>query len=205
MGLRINNFLTWIGQLIRGGTAGSVLFVDATGAIGQDNASLFFDDSNNRLGIGTVTPLADLHVAHNTSQTPLLRLARNTTNYVEFLSPGGTASPLTVRINGSGSLLPFQLYTDTNGGGINAGDVLCGPFFMSIGASTIKIGGTAGTNAASAKLEVNSTTQGFLPPVMTTTQKNAVSSPATGLMVYDSTLNKLSVFTGAVWETVTSV
>lgn len=49
-----------------------------------------------------------------------------------------------------------------------------------------------------------STTRGFLPPVMTTTNKNAITAPAEGLVVYDVTLHKLSVFTGTVWQTVTS-
>ena len=57
----------------------------------------------------------------------------------------------------------------------------------------------------SAVLQIYSTTAGFLPPAMTTAQKNAIGTPATGLMVYDTTLNKLSVFTGVNWETVTSV
>jgi hypothetical protein len=61
------------------------------------------------------------------------------------------------------------------------------------------------TDVASSILTVDSTTKGFLPPRMTTTQKNAIASPATGLVVYDNTLNKLSVFTGATWETVTSL
>jgi hypothetical protein len=62
------------------------------------------------------------------------------------------------------------------------------------------------TNAnASAILEATSTTKGFLPPRMTTTEKTTIASPATGLVVYDTTLNKLSVYTGATWETVTSV
>jgi hypothetical protein len=61
------------------------------------------------------------------------------------------------------------------------------------------------TDVASSILTVESTTRGFLPPRMTTTQKNAIASPATGLVVYDTTLNKLSVFTGLVWETVTSL
>jgi hypothetical protein len=65
---------------------------------------------------------------------------------------------------------------------------------------------TGGTSAnASAQLQVDSTTKGFLPPRMTTTEKNAIASPATGLMVYDTTLNKLSVYTGMVWETITSI
>lgn len=59
----------------------------------------------------------------------------------------------------------------------------------------------AGTNAA---FEISSTTKGFLPPRMTTTQKNAISSPVAGTVVYDSTLGKLCLYTTA-WETVTSV
>jgi hypothetical protein len=59
-------------------------------------------------------------------------------------------------------------------------------------------GGTF-TDIASARLAVNSTTQGFLPPRMTTTQKNAIASPATGLMVYDTTLNLISVYNGTMW------
>jgi hypothetical protein len=52
---------------------------------------------------------------------------------------------------------------------------------------------------ASAILEITSTTLGFLPPRMTTTQKNAIASPATGLMVYDTTLNLISVYNGTMW------
>jgi hypothetical protein len=57
---------------------------------------------------------------------------------------------------------------------------------------------------SSAALQVDSTTKGFMPPRMTTTEKNAITTPATSLVVYDSTLNKLAVYTGAAWETVTS-
>ncbi len=65
---------------------------------------------------------------------------------------------------------------------------------------------TAGTqiNDATAVLQADSTTQGFLPPRMTTTQKLAITTPTEGLTVYDLTLHKLSVFTGTIWETVTS-
>ena len=59
-------------------------------------------------------------------------------------------------------------------------------------------------SATSAVMEVTSTTQGFLPPRMTTTQKNAIASPTAGLVVYDTTLNKLCVYTTA-WETITSI
>jgi hypothetical protein len=42
-------------------TAGSVLFSNGT-TIAQDNANFFWDDSNNRLGIGTATPSYKLDV-----------------------------------------------------------------------------------------------------------------------------------------------
>ena len=37
-------------------TAGSVVFAGASGVYSQDNASLFFDNTNDRLGVGTASP-----------------------------------------------------------------------------------------------------------------------------------------------------
>jgi hypothetical protein len=48
--------------------------------------------------------------------------------------------------------------------------------------STLSIGTT--TPNASAKVQIDSTTQGFLPPRMTNAQRTAIASPAVGLMVY---------------------
>ena len=55
------------------------------------------------------------------------------------------------------------------------------------------------TDIASSKLTIESTTQGFLPPRMTTTQKNAIATPASGLMVYDTTLNVITYYNGTTW------
>jgi hypothetical protein len=55
------------------------------------------------------------------------------------------------------------------------------------------------TPSPSAQLQVDSTTRGFLPPRMTTTQKNAISTPASGLMVYDTDLNQMSYYNGTSW------
>jgi len=52
----------------------------------------------------------------------------------------------------------------------------------------------------SALIEMQSTTKGFLPPRMTTTQKNAISSPASGLVVYDTDTNKLACYNGTTWN-----
>jgi hypothetical protein len=50
-------------------TAGSVVFAGASGVYTQDNANFFWDDTNNRLGIGTATPAAKLSVAGNQINT----------------------------------------------------------------------------------------------------------------------------------------
>ncbi|MBP9728095.1 MAG: hypothetical protein KBD27_01825 [Candidatus Moranbacteria bacterium] len=45
-----------IGDTVTSGTAGSLLFVGSGPVLSQDNANLFWDDTNNRLGLGDVTP-----------------------------------------------------------------------------------------------------------------------------------------------------
>lgn len=49
-------------------------------------------------------------------------------------------------------------------------------------------------------LTLISTTKGFLPPRMTTAQKNAIGSPAEGLQVYDLTEHKLYEYDGTSWQ-----
>jgi len=50
---------------------------------------------------------------------------------------------------------------------------------------------------ASAVLDVKSTTKGMLVPRMTTSEKNAITSPAVGLLVFDITLNTFYFYNGA--------
>jgi hypothetical protein len=44
-------------------TTGSVLFANSGGQVAQDNTNLFWDDSNNRLGIGTASPAQRLDIS----------------------------------------------------------------------------------------------------------------------------------------------
>lgn len=55
--------------------------------------------------------------------------------------------------------------------------------------------GTSSPNS-SAKLDISSTTQGFLPPRMTTSERDAISSPSSGLILYNSTTSRLELNTG---------
>jgi hypothetical protein len=74
-----------------------------------------------------------------------------------------------------------------------AGDVIFGSTSgsVSIGSTTIN---------SSAQLQMTSTTKGFLPPRMTSVQRNAIATPAAGLIVYDVTLNKHYGYDGTTWN-----
>lgn len=69
----------------------------------------------------------------------------------------------------------------------------------SVAFSQIAIGTTTPSN--NAQLDVNSTSKGVLIPRLTQTQINAISSPAAGLQVYNTTLNCISIFNGTSWTT----
>jgi hypothetical protein len=53
--------------------------------------------------------------------------------------------------------------------------------------------------SASAILDIKSTTKGFLQPRMTTVQRDAITSPATGLSVYNTTTNTNDYYNGTSW------
>jgi len=61
--------------------------------------------------------------------------------------------------------------------------------------------GTSSADASSI-LDLVSTTTGFLAPRMTTTEINAIVSPATGLQIYNTTANSLYIYNGATWVAV---
>ena len=66
-------------------TSGSVLFSNGT-TIAQDNANFFWDDANNRLGIGTATPTTPLDVSG------IGKLTANSSGYVPVLQIENTGS-----------------------------------------------------------------------------------------------------------------
>jgi hypothetical protein len=68
---------------------------------------------------------------------------------------------------------------------------------------TVAIGNTA--PSAAAKLQIDSITQGFLPPRMSTAERNAISAgaPPEGLVVYDLTTHNLHFYNGSAWVAAT--
>ena len=78
--------------------------------------------------------------------------------------------------------------------------VLVNPLFGQTGA--VGVGTVTPDN--SAMLDVSSTGKGVLIPRMTTAQRAAIPSPATGLMVYDGDTNSFWYFDGTQWVEVMS-
>jgi hypothetical protein len=72
------------------------------------------------------------------------------------------------------------------------------PRFQVVNSGSILIGTT--TEIASSLLTLNSSTRGFLPPRMTNAEMLAIATPATSLMVYDTTNNKLCCYDGTTWQ-----
>lgn len=102
---------TSIGSTISGGTAGSVLFLGASSVLAQDNANLYYDSTNKRLGFGTASPITVLDIVTTRSvDTPsfngIILSVRNGT-----LTDTSTAAPTTnVHPNFIGQIV----YTSTN-------------------------------------------------------------------------------------------
>jgi len=57
----------------------------------------------------------------------------------------------------------------------------------------------ASTAQSSAVLTLDSTTRGFLPPRMTTAQRDSIASPAAGLIVYNTTTGQFEGYSGS-WD-----
>ena len=53
----------------------------------------------------------------------------------------------------------------------------------------------------SAVFELQSNSKGMIAPKMTTAQRNAIANPATGLIVFDTSYNRIFVYNGSEWET----
>ncbi len=67
-------------------------------------------------------------------------------------------------------------------------------------AKTQNIGIGTSIPHGSARLDVSADNKGFLPPRLTTSQRNAINSPAKGLLVFDSTKNSYWYFENSRWR-----
>ena len=75
----------------------------------------------------------------------------------------------------------------------------CSILASEVSGQNVAINATGAAPAASAMLDVSSTTTGVLIPRMSTAQRTAIAAPATGLRVYDTTTGGFWFFNGTVW------
>ena len=133
-------------------TNGSLLFSNASGVISQNNSKVFWDRTNDRLGIGTNTPSTDLDV----NGTVRIRGGSPTTNYVlsavdntglvtwtdvaDILNNGGAfLNALNDAISDNDS----NLFLGNGSGLTNAGEYNTGVGILALNANTSGNGNTA--------------------------------------------------------------
>jgi uncharacterized protein (TIGR02145 family) len=78
-----------------------------------------------------------------------------------------------------------------------SGLILALTAWNSLGQVSINITGDPPDN--SAMLDVKSSSKGFLPPRMTTTERDAITNPAEGLIIYNNDKKLVEFFNGAEW------
>jgi len=181
---------------------------------------------------GSLTPESVLRINNNSSQSAAYDIEGNQWNINRLgVYTGGASSSVSVqnglRFGGgtndgaiwdkAGSLI--SLNVELSGGGTRAPirvdeNAFNGIVWILDGTGTydaqyfgehwfqnsVTIGNT-GVDS-SAVLELDSTTKGFLPPRMTNTQMNAIGSPSTGLVVYNTDHNTLYNYDGSSWQSV---
>lgn len=138
----------------------------------SSNSPLFCVQNDGTVGIGTISPVVKLQVE---GLSYLNGGARITSVGIGGYW-GGLANEILTLQATTGNPLILQ-YTEVGQVGI-------------------------GTNApnTSSILDIVSTTKGVLLPRMTTTQINAISSPANGLMVYNTTINHICFYDSTGWK-----
>lgn len=102
-----------IGGSITSATAGSVLFAGTSGVLQQDNANFFWDDANNRLGIGTATPAYRIDVNGTSRFSDALLVSKNQ-NAQTDLSVSNTTS-------GTASTATLTAQSDVSAGSVQLG------------------------------------------------------------------------------------
>lgn len=173
--------------------------------IRHGGTSLHIRPSNIGSTVGIMTRLGAL-TGHTASSGTIQLVAASST----FIPTSGTAQFVMYDANStinqtgtaSGSIFGFRYNpTATSILGVEY------PFYTTRGIARFNIVSIGSdTPPASAALAISSTTQGFLPPVMTSTQAGAISSPAEGLLIYVTDTNGTFTskgwwgYNGAAWE-----
>ena len=151
----------------------------AANAFSVDGSTFSVDASNNRVGIGTINPYSLLDLGTAVGQTPGDNVGKKLSVWSsgnEFYGLGVSPGILQFHAASASDEEPDMVLTSTGNLGI-------------------------GTSAPNAKaiLDLTSTDKGFLPPRLSTTQRDAIVSPPAGLMIYNTTLKCMQYWNDAIW------
>ena len=165
---------------------GALNYLSGSLLIGTNTDSGFKLDVNGTTrikGTGTTDATFPLKVQNN-SGTDLLTVSD--VGFIRIAGPISSASPSTVYTVGVGGFYRTGAGTE----GLDVGRSGTTTMTLFSGTATLKVFNNTGVSInsttlnASAVLQADSTTAGFLPPRMTNAQRVAISTPAVGLMVY---------------------
>jgi hypothetical protein len=140
-----------IGNPIGGATSGSIPFVDASGNLAEDNSNLFWDETNNRLGIGTNTPASRLDISTSAISPAVVGAATEINGgLLDDLTSGGTYTGLNdntiyVYVDSPGATDTFA-WADLNGDfpGDFGIPITPGPITLTGTGVTVTFGATTG-------------------------------------------------------------
>jgi len=201
------------GSVLKYGTNSSLSALYNRASIYDGTNTTQFENGNVGIGNGTTTPSARLQVkgsgttsattsllVQNSAGTDLLKVNDDNNVIVASIRAVGN-----LRLGASGTdryyLTSAQIHPLGNQdlGRDNSTSYHWNNVY-STGITHITDNTTSSTTLdASAKLQVDSTTQGFLPPRMTTTERDAITSPAAGLMIYNTDTNTAECWNGSAW------
>lgn len=97
--------------IVTGMTQGSIVFAGASGLLSQSNSYFYWDDTNKRLGIGTIAPAAKLSVSTNaaTLQAP----SGIGTTLAQFAAADAANTRVLIDTNGGAAFLDFRAANGT--------------------------------------------------------------------------------------------
>lgn len=115
----------------------------------------------------------------------------------------GTIGMSTIELVAFGSSAGDIIFSGNSASARTKDAVVTPTEIMRVNASSANVGIGTNSPVSTAILDMQSTTKGVRFPNMTTTQRNAISSPSLGIVIYNTTTNKLNVYTGS-WEAIVS-
>ena len=192
---------------LAGATSGLFIYNTTTNALQFSNGTNWVDLSDN-----TTTPISGTEpVGHGDvgigTETPNIHAIVEVASISQgFLPPRMTTDQRNALPSPAAGLLIYNLYNQSIefSNGTNWINLRDNSTLAPVNATPASVDGNVGigttTPNASAQLDLSATDKGFLPPRMTTSQRDAIVTPAEGLIIYNTTANCLEWFIGIGWQ-----